>query len=235
MEDIQEIMKLIGVFGGGTQEILAVIVVVSSVVLTLVKRLPTKAIRALLHTYRRGQQLNSFKKGSNINNIIRKLLATKALSIFIIRYHNGGPFKLTVEWEAVGSACGDCSDQCEIGRHAKVTSVQKDWQGEKITNLWNELVVSETVAMDYKINTVSMSDFDAAAADPKSSITSEEVAMTKLIWKESGIWTMKETLIALKSNKEVWTLAMTFCHKHKHIEESDLAMTLAARRLRKLF
>ena len=148
------------VFENKATEIVVTILVFSiSALVAFFRKLPKR----YKHNYRRKRQMEGLRKGSTINNIIRKLtLESNAIYIHVIRYHNGGPYKMSVEWEGTGLTCAGCTHSC---RNFKgVRPVQKDWQNEKVTDIWGEIVYN-TIRLDGGLNIVTSNTFDQMHMD----------------------------------------------------------------------
>jgi hypothetical protein len=183
----------------------------------------------ILHHYRKNKQLAGLREGSEINNIIAKLKNSGATYITIIRYHNGGPYKMSVEWEALGDPCTTCVHQCAV--YGKLKPLQKDWQGIKVNNVWAE-IIEKTISLDGKLNTKDMAWFDSD--DVVDNHSQLDIDFNKNIWKAYGIDTFKEVLLSHKSGKQTMTLGLSFCARFSDYHGADIKMEMARRRLKEL-
>lgn len=206
-----EIQKL---FEDKTIEVISVIV---TALFIAINRFFKKLPGAILHRIRRGKQLDGLQKGSAINNIIRKLaLDSGAIYVHLIRYHNGGPYKMTVEWESIGRICHNCVKQC--GNFKSIKPLQSDWSGQPVSNIWS-LVIQNTIKLDGLINEVDGCNFDKLHKD---------------IWIDAKIHSYKEIVLKHKANKDTWCLGLSFCERFNNHNEADIMMEMASRKLKKL-
>jgi hypothetical protein len=205
--------------------IIAGLVFLFTLLISMWKRIPKK----VLHQYRKNNQLEGLKKGSEINNIMSKLKSSGAIYITIIRYHNGGPYKMSVEWEVLGDPCMKCAHQCK--NYGNLKPLQKDWQGIKVNNVWAK-ITSETIMSDGRMNTKRIEWFDSDQV--VKDCNSTDIEFNKKIWDLYGISSFKEMLLTHKSGKESYTLGLSFCARFRDYEEADLQMEMARRKLRHL-
>lgn len=199
-----------------TEELATLLIIIITSLFAFFRKLPER----FLHNYRKNKQLAGLMKGSNINNIVSELKWGGALFIHIIRYHNGGPYKMTIEWEEVGIPCLGCAHPC---RRNLITPkpLQQDWQAVKVSAVWNKVVISKTIQLDGAVNTVVITNdgFDQ---------------FTKDIWEASKIYTYMEVLLKHSGSKESWCLGLSFCENFQDFEGVRVNMEMAARKLRKL-
>ncbi len=222
-----------------TEALVAILVFVASAMIAFFRKLPVRYKQA----YRRNKRLIDLKKGSDINNVMRSLsINSGAVLIHVIKYSNGGPYKMTVEWEGLGSICSLCAEEgCPNWKG--VRPVQGEWEKARVTEIWHE-VISKTIRFDGKINMVTEDSLDAIYSELKDTIGShlkdgsrlkETLNLAKAIWKSSNISVYKETLLVHKANKDSWTLGLSFCDKNNNNEDGiNLKIEMASRKLRKL-
>ena len=207
--------------------LVAFLLLISTAVIAFIKRIPAKVI----HEYRRRKQLVDIAKGSEINNIIRKLKVTGALFIHIIKYHNGGPYKMTVEWEAVGDPCHYCKHQCTHFKNGKVQPLQKHWVNQRVSNVWAH-IIGKTLHLNGGLNTFTIGDFDKLVEDPEKHVEAAEIENHKAIFRSANIEVFKENLLIM-SGKDSYTLGLSYCPQAVITEENDIDQLMAARLLKK--
>jgi len=211
MKTALDIQKL---FEEKTIEIIGIIV--TAIFLSLnrfFKRLPDYIFQKI----RKEKQLEGLQKGSAINNVIRELaLNAGAIYVHLIRYHNGGPYKMTVEWESLGRACPQCITKCK--NYKGIPPLQNDWRSYQLSNIWAE-IVAKTIQMDGVINEVDGSGFDQLHKD---------------MWNNYKIHSYKEVIVKHKSNKDTWCLGLSFCQRFEDHHEANAMMDMARRKLKDL-
>lgn len=166
------------------------------------------------------QQLKAIQSGSKVANIIADLCQRSgALYVHIIRYHNGGdrlkeghPVNMTVDWEAVGTACNSCANQCEFRGHR--VRVQADWQSQPLDQGWFK-VVEKTISNKHEPQKWTIEEMDTKHQE---------------IWSALGIFRFKEMFIKHKT-KGFYTLGLSFCQRFKGYDRADGHMAHAAKQL----
>jgi hypothetical protein len=146
-------------------------------------------------------------------NIIQNLAdITGAMYVHVVRYHNKGPHKLTIDAEVTGKSCGNCVTQCHLNR--RIERMQHDWQAVPLTS-WgvkNALNILNNTATDLTVQDITESERD--------------------VFMRYGICTMKQVFIKHKPDGFI-VLSVSFCCRFKAINNVNGLISQEARRLEK--
>jgi hypothetical protein len=177
--------------------------------------------KRMIYQYRKKGQIKSFNKASEINKIMNFLgNHSKAMRMFIIRYHNHGPQKMTVDWEETSSTvCHRCEIKCSSYKNIK--PIQEQWQGFRLSDIWLE-VVTKTLHLEGTVNDVTDHGFDK---------------LTKEFWEKQNVHLYKETFIKFKWDG-FYALGGSYCERYKGISDTkanpDILLIQAKTKLEKL-
>ncbi len=196
-----------------TEEIAKIIIAFIVIpILIFFRKLPEKLIDA----YRAHRSIESANRGKQIMYILSDLSnQSEAIYVHVIRYiYNGGPQKMSIDWEEPGHVCLGCTEDCS--NRNGIVRLQSNWQDLHVRRDWAP-VVDETITRKGKVNT----------------ITNEKLSdLSKQQWKDANIYWYKESLIKFTS-KGFYALGLSFCHKSKTHEQMNAKIWTAARKLEK--
>lgn len=196
------------------REELAKIIIAFIVVPILIffRRFPEK----LVEEYRKRRAMESVNRGKQIMYTISDLTNEIApIYVHIIRYvYNGGPQKMTIQYEEPGHQCSTCTDDCV--NKGLIKRLQPAWIEQHVSRDW-AAVVEETLNRKGKVNTTDNTKFGN---------------LSKQIWKDSNIVLYKECLIKFTS-KGFYALGVCFCPKAIHTNQMDAKIWTVARKLEK--
>jgi hypothetical protein len=190
--------------------IAAVVAGVISLITLFFKNLPS----LIKQRTRRTNLIYDWSKASKINAMIQDVVQeTGATYSHIIKYHNGGPRKMSVIYEAMGSPCATCISPCSNRQNIK--RLQDDWQDRLILPFWLNNMALKTLNNIGSVNTVEYSEVDETH---------------KMIWKEINAGLFKEILVKAHSDSFI-TFSLTFCTRFKDIDGVDSKLMTIANRL----
>lgn len=154
-----------------------------------------------------------WKNASATYNIIQRLAdTTGAIYVHVVRYHNKGPHKLTIDAEVLGRSCDNCITKCNYNRQIK--RIQHDWQGVPLTS-WgvkNALQVMQDKSVNLIVNNISEAEKD--------------------VFVNYGIYNMRQVFIKHKHDGFI-VLSVSFCERFKAINNVNGLIESEARRLEK--
>jgi hypothetical protein len=158
-----------------------------------------------------------WSKSNMINAIIQDLVdELGCIYGHVVQYHNHGPIKMTVLYEAVGHPCSSCVKQCS--NHFKIKRLQPEWINRPILPWWLNRVALKTLEKDGSVNKVYADELDE---------------IHKEIWYSVNIYCYKEVLLRVKSDGFI-TLGLSFCERFKQVPAVNAKILGAANKLHKL-
>ena len=196
-----------------TKEIAKVIIAfVVFPILIFFRKLPGK----LLEEYRARKSMESANRGKQIMYILSDLSnETEAIYVHVIKYlYNGGPQKMSIEYEEPGHVCLGCTIDCP--NRNGVVRLQDNWLEVHVRKDW-AVVVEETIRRRGKVNT--------ADKEKLSDLSTQ-------LWKDANIEIYKEAVIKHHS-KGFYALGLSFCSESKTHDEMGAKIWVASRKLEK--
>jgi hypothetical protein len=166
---------------------------------------------------RRSIIMYDWSKANMINAIIQDTVDdVGCIYGHVIQYHNHGPIKMTVLYEATGHPCQSCLHQC--GNAFKIERLQKEWINRPILPFWLNHMALKTLEKNGLVNLLLYDKLDD---------------LHKEIWNNANIYSYREILVSTKSDGFI-TLGLSFCERFKEIQNVDAKMISAANQLHKL-
>jgi hypothetical protein len=191
----------------------AIVAGVIGVITLFFKKLPN----IITQKQRRTIILHDWTKANMINAIIQDLVDDIGCILgHVIQYHNHGPIKMTVLYEALGHHCFSCENPCDHKK--KRRRLINEWQNRPILPAWLNKVALKTLEKNGLVNDILRTDMDE---------------ITQGIWEEANIHRFKECLIKVKSDGFI-TIGLSFCNNFEMSSVVDAKIMAAVNQLYKL-